>query len=153
MPRAPAGQAPSMLKTVLLALVLVLVPGPAASAQDAIGEAATALAEDPVYVAPEAQATVSDADADRLRARIRERGGGPLYIAVLPASAADEGGGSARGVAQELHRQLGRPGTYAVVAGKSFAAGSTDVSGMGAQATAAFEAHRSEGVAAVLLDF
>src|SRR5688572_28325174 len=103
---ARAGQAPSMLKTLLLALALALVPGPAAFAQDAIGEAADALATDPVYVAPEARDIVDAAGADRLRARIRERGAGPLYIAVLPAGAADEGGGSARGVAQEIQRRL-----------------------------------------------
>ena len=144
-----------MLKIVLLALVLALILAhpPAASAQDAIGEAAGALADDPVYVAPEARDTLSAADADRVRARIRESGGGPLYVAVLPASAADEGGGSPNGVAQELNRQLGRPGTYAVVVGGKFRAGATDVSGMGAQATAAFDAHQTEGVAAVLLDF
>src|SRR5215210_2692512 len=117
---ALAGQALSMLKTLVLALSIALVPGPAASAQDAIGEAADALAKDPVFVAPEAQDIVSGADADRLRARIRERDAGPLYIAVLPASAADEGGGSARGVARVIQSRLGRPGTYAVVAGRSF---------------------------------
>ena len=76
-----------------------------------------------------------------------------MYVAVLPEAAKRAGGGSAQGVAQAIAQRLGRPGTYAVVAGRSFAAGSTDVRGAGDQATAAIEAHRDEGTAAVLLDF
>ena len=143
------------MPTTLIAMLatLLLVPGPSASAQDMVGEAADALARDPVYVAPEAADIVTPAQAERLRARIGEIDAGPVYIAVLPASAADEGGGSARGVAMAIQDRLGREGTYAAVAGRSFAAGSTDRRGAGEAATAAFDAHRSEGVAAVLGDY
>ena len=76
-----------------------------------------------------------------------------MYVAILPDAAKGEGGGSAQGVAQAIAERVGRPGVYAVVAGNSFAAGGKDLPGAGGQATEAIEAHSSEGVAAVLLDF
>jgi len=139
----------------LVLTALLLVPGSAASAQDMVGDAATALQRDPVYVDPAAERAISAAEAEALRRRIDERGAGPLYLAVLPESAKRAGGGSAQGVAQAIAQRLGRPGAYAVVAGRSFSAGSTDpdLRGVGAQATAALEASRDQGTAAVLLDF
>src|SRR5215213_9648527 len=150
---ALGGQPVNMFRILLLALLAPLLLAPTASAQDAVGAAADALASDPVYVDPSAERALSAGEADRLRARIDERGAGPLYLAVLPGSAKREGGGSAQGVAQAIAQRLDRPGTYAVVAGGSFSAGSTEVRGAGAQATAAIKAHRREGTAAVLLDF
>jgi len=147
------GQPVSMARILLLALLLALVSAPSATAQDAVGEAARALAGDPVYVDAAAERALTGAEAEALRRRIEERGAGPLYVAVLPEAAKREGGGSAQGLAQAIAQQLGRPGTYAVVAGKSFAAGSTDLRGTGEQADAALEEHRSEGVPAVLMDF
>src|SRR5215213_6495051 len=150
---ALGGQPVNMFRILLLALLAPLLLAPTASAQDAVGAAADALASDPVYVDPSAERALSAGEADRLRARIDERGAGPLYLAVLPGSAKREGGGSAQGVAQAIAQRLGRPGTYAVVAGGSFSAGSTDLRGTGAQATAALEQHKGEGTSAVLLDF
>src|ERR671917_757392 len=150
---ARRGQPMDMLRTLLVALLLALIAAPAASAQDAVSEAADALASDPVYVDPSAERALSDAEADTLRRRIQERNAGPLYVAILPDSAKSEGGGSAQGVAQAIAQRLDRPGTYAVVAGGSFSAGSTDVRGTGDQATAALEAHKGEGTSAVLLNF
>src|SRR4051794_18527423 len=147
------GHPQGMLRTILLALLAALLLAPVASGQETVGAAAEALASDPVYVDPSAERALGAAQADDLRARIEERGAGPLYVAVLPEAAKREGGGSAEGVAQAIAQRLGRPGTYAVVAGGSFSAGSTDLRGTGAQATAAFKAHRGEGVPAVLLDF
>jgi hypothetical protein len=143
-----------MLRSLVLT-ALLFVPGPAASAQDMVGDAAAALQRDPVYVDPAAERAISAADAEALRRRIDERGAGPLYLAVLPESAKRAGGGSAQGVAQAIAQRLGRPGAYAVVAGRSFSAGSTDpdLRGVCAQATAALEASRDRGTAAVLLDF
>src|SRR5829696_1399265 len=149
----PGGQSLIMPRILLIALLAALLLAPTASAQDAVGAAADALASDPVYVDPSAERALSAGEADRLRARIDERGAGPVYVAVLPESAKREGGGSAQGVAQAIAQRLGRPGTYAVVAGRSFSAGSTDLRGSGAQATAALEAHKGEGTTAVLLDF
>src|SRR5215210_840071 len=147
------GQSMNMLRTLVLSLLLALVAAPAASAQDAVGEAADALATNPVYVDPAAERALSDEDADALRRRIEERNAGPLYVAVLPDSAKNEGGGSTEGVARAIAQRLGRPGTYAVVAGGSFSAGSTNLRGTGDQATAALAEHKGEGTSAVLLDF
>ena len=73
---------------------------------------------------------------------------------MLPAAAKREGGGSAQGVAQAIAQRLGRPGTYAVVAGTSFSAGSTTCAATGAAGDrGASGAHRGEGMPAVLLDF
>src|SRR5215212_232610 len=139
------GQSSGMLRPLLLALLLALIAAPAASAQDAVSAAADALATDPVYVDPSAERALSDEEADALRRRIEERNAGPLYVAVLPASAKSEGGGSAQGVAQAIAQRLNRRGTYAVIAGGSFSAGSTrgDLTGTGEQATAALEEHKS----------
>jgi hypothetical protein len=78
-----------------------------------------------------------------------------MYVAILPDSAKREAGGSADGVVRELDARLDRPGTYAVVVGRSFRAGSTDLpSGVtAAQADAAVAEHRGDGVAATLLAF
>jgi hypothetical protein len=144
-----------MLGILIVAAALALVPGPSASAQDVIGDAARALEADPVYVDPAAERALDDEEAEALRRRIDEQGAGPLYVAVLPESAKRAGGGSANGVAQAIAQRLGRPGAYAVVAGRSFSAGSTDrdLRGVGDQASAALDAHREEGTAAVLTDF
>src|SRR5215218_1925126 len=152
---AGRGQPRGMARILVLALLVALIAAPAASAQDAVGEAADAFAKDPVYVDPAAERALSDEEADALRRRIEERNAGPLYVAVLPATAKNEGGGSAQGVAQAIAQRLDRPGTYAVIAGPSFSAGSTrgDLTGTGDQATAALTEHKAEGTSAVLLDF
>jgi hypothetical protein len=137
----------------VLAVALALAPVPMASAQDPIGDAARSQSLDPVYVDPAAERDLTPAEANDLRQKISSSDAGPVYVAVLPERARQAGGGSAQGVAQAIAQKLGRSGTYAVVAGGSFSAGSTEVRGSGAQATAALEAHRSEGTAAVLLDF
>src|SRR4051794_38454174 len=76
-----------------------------------------------------------------------------MYVAVLPASAVDEAGGSADEVVPRLAAQVGRRGTYAVVVGNHFRVGSNTVRGASDAATAALQAHGSDGAAAVLEDF
>jgi hypothetical protein len=139
---------------ILIVLLLALALAPAAAAGTILDRAAKALANDPVYVDP-AATTVSQAGADRLRREIEAKGKGPIYIAVLPRSALAEAGGSAVGITDELHRALGRPGVYAVVAGNQFRAESTDLGKgkAGELATKAFRAHHTEGVTPTLLDF
>ncbi len=66
-------------------------------------------------------------EAEALRAEIAEREAGPLYIAVLPASAANEAGGDPGAALREIARAVGEPGTYAAVIGESFRAGAEDV--------------------------
>jgi hypothetical protein len=138
----------------LVVFLLALAFAPAALAGPITDRAAQALANDPVYVDP-AATTVSQADASALRREIDAQGKGPIYIAVLPKPALAEGGGSAVGIADELHRILGRRGVYAVVAGNQFRAESTDLGAgkAGKLATAAFDAHHKEGVTPTLVDF
>jgi hypothetical protein len=144
-----------VLLVVLLTLVVAAALPAAAPAQGqgAIGTAARALASDPVYVAPDAERKITSGEAGALRRRIERGDAGPVYVAVLPAAALDEAGGSPDAVVQELYRALGRPGTYAVVAGNRFRAGSTSVDGAGRAATEALGAQKADGVAAVLTDF
>jgi len=145
---------PDKLRVMRLALVvlLALVLAPVAAAGQYIDRAASALATDPVYVDPTATYHV---DAGALTREIESQGGGPVYIAVLPAAALTEGGGDATGVIDQLHNALGRRGVYAAVVGNHFRAESTDLPNgqAGKLAKAAFNAHHSEGVQAVLTDF
>src|SRR4051812_14673664 len=106
------------MRTALLALVLLLVPAAVAAAQS-IENAAQALRSDEVYVDPAAEAA-DEVDAGALRQRIADSGAGPVYIAVLPASAAQEAGGDAREAAAELANRGGRPGAYGVIVGRKF---------------------------------
>ncbi|HEX9380253.1 MAG TPA: hypothetical protein VF891_02050 [Gaiellaceae bacterium] len=136
------------------AAALTLVP--AAHAGPRIDEAVAALRADPVYVARTAELTISAGDQSRLRRRIDAAGAGPVYIAILPGAAESESGGDPDGVLEAIHDGLGRPGTYAVVVGRHFRAGSEGVldSGVaGRLATEALDAHRGDGVTATLLDF
>ncbi|HEV7640962.1 MAG TPA: hypothetical protein VGO39_08875 [Gaiellaceae bacterium] len=139
---------------ILLIVLVALALAPAASAGTIVNRAAQALANDPVYVDP-AATSVSPAEADALRREIAAKGNGPIYIAVLPKAALAEAGGSAVGIADQLHRILGRRGLYAVVAGNQFRAESTDLGKgkAGKLAAAAFRAHHTEGVTPTLLDF
>jgi hypothetical protein len=141
----------SLLSSLVVLACLVLAP--AAQAGEIIDRAAQALQSDPVYVDPEAEKAISSGDAERIRQEITDRRAGPMYVAILPAAAANEAGGSPEGVAEELERALRRDGAYAVVVGRSFRAGSTNVGGVGAAADEALSAHGGEGVTATLLDF
>jgi hypothetical protein len=151
-------QASSAVRRLLLlasaaAAALVLVP--AAQAGPIIDRAVAALNSGPVYVDPAAELAASPADQARLRRQIDSAGAGPVYVAILPTSAELEAGGSPDGVLQAIHDGLGRKGTYAVVIGRHFRAGSDDLpQGVaGRLATEALAAHRGEGVTATLLDF
>ncbi len=126
-----------------------------ARAGEQIDAAVAALRSDPVYVDPNAELAVDANDQAELRRTIHTAGAGPVYIAILRGNAEDEAGGDPDGVLQAIHDGLGRPGTYAVVVGRHFRAGSEVLpSGeAGRLATEALNAHRSEGVTATLVDF
>src|SRR5215213_3356027 len=143
----------SMRRLSLLTLLMLLALAPSAQAGEIIDRAAQALADDPVYVDPDAEKSISAGEADQIRSRISDRQAGPMYVAILPNAAKQEAGGSVGGVASALHDALGRDGTYAVVAGSSFAGGSTVVRGAGAAADDALDEHKGDGVSAVLLDY
>jgi hypothetical protein len=124
-------------------------------AEPGVVEAADALRETPVFVAEDASPTISEEEAERLRDQILRADAGPVYIAILPEAALAEAGGDPFGVLTELRRRVGQPGTYAVVAGGRFRAGSDVLprGRAGELATEAFRARRQAGVAATLSDF
>ena len=53
---------------------------------------------------PTPSSAISEEDAQALRTEIADREAGPLYIAVLPASAADEAGGDSGAALAEIAR-------------------------------------------------
>jgi hypothetical protein len=104
-----------------LAALLLLLAVPAAAAGD-VDAAAAALRSEHVYVDPGATAIVSEQDADQLRSSV-PAAGTPIFIAVLPATARQDAGGSTRMLAQAIAEKVARPGAYMVVAGDQWAAG------------------------------
>ena len=143
-----------MRRLVLLLTLLLLVPAsPAAAQVTSLDAAASALRNDPVYVDGSAE-RARDVDADRLRSRIRS-GGSPIFVAVLPESAISDAGGDVNRLPTVLAQRVGLQGTYAVVAGRSFRAGSNvlPTGQAGSLATASFQARSSDGVGAVLETF
>ncbi len=121
-------------------------------AAEILTRAVTALRNDPVYVDAAVEEAISPAEAERVRARIAEPGGGPMYIAILPAEARNEAGGDTAGVLRALVQELRRRGTYAVVVGREFRAGGTDFQ-VRELANEALRENRGAGVTATLLDF
>ena len=144
----------SLLLAVAAAAALALAAP--AGAGERIDAAVAALQANPVYVDPSAELAIGAADQARLRRKIDTSGAGPVYIAILPLAVENETGGDPDGVLQALHDGLARPGTYAVVVGRHFRAGSEGIlpSGeAGRLATEALKANRGDGVTATLTDF
>ncbi len=142
------------LTTLALMLCLAAPAGAQTGVQTSlIGEAASSLRTSPVYVDQSAEEAISAEEERALEQRIVDTGAGPLYIAIVPDAAAAEAGGSAEGVARAIANELRRPGTYAVVAGGQFRAGSTVVEGAGRIATDAIEVRGDEGVYPTLREF
>jgi hypothetical protein len=140
----------------LTCAVTALAIVPASAAGPRIDAAVAGLRADAVYVDPAAELAIDAGDQARLREKIDKAGAGPVYIAILPLATEREAGGNADGVLQEIHDAIDRPGTYAVVVGRHFRAGSEGVLDQGVAgrlATEALNAHRGEGVTATLLDF
>ena len=145
------------MRIVFIVIALVLLAASPARAQGTLEHAAETLRLDPVYVDPDAERAISDSDADDLRELITDEDAGPLYIAVLPASAAREAGGSVDGALREIAGTTDEPGVYAGVIGDSFRAGATEgvlpQGQAGELAREAFGAERSGGTTAVLEEF
>ena len=141
------------LLALLGALAAAAALAPAASAGPIVDRAAEALADDPIYVDADAERPISSSEADELRDRIARADAGPIYVAILPEAARDEAGGDPAEVARSLARALGRGGTYAVVVGDQFRAGSTTREGVARLADEAYAEHRDEGVGPTLLAF
>ena len=134
----------------LVLATTALLAAPAASAAPDVSDAAAALrGGETVYVDAAAENAISPADASALAAQA-DATGIPMFIAVLPSSAA--GGATADETLQALNEEVRLAGVYAVVVGDQFRAGSTSGS-VADLATQAFRAQRDSGVAAVLSEF
>ena len=106
-----------------------------------------------MYVDAQAERALTDDEIGELQSVIRSADT-PIYIAVLPASAVDLAGGDPAEVASQLAEAVDRGGTFGVVVGDSFRAGSSELPGgeAGELAAAALEAN-GDDTAAVLDDF
>ena len=118
-----------------------------------LDEVAGSLRSNPVYVDADAERALTDDEVEELRSVIRSADT-PIYVAVLPASAADLAGGDPAEVASQLADAVDREGTFGVVVGDSFRAGSSELPAgeAGELAAAALEAN-GDNTAAVLDDF
>ena len=140
----------------MAAAAATLALSASALAGERIDAAVNALRSDPVYVDPGAELAINDADKAKLRRKLDSAGAGPVYIAILSQAAENETGGDPDGVVQAIHDGLSRRGTYAVIVGRHFRAGSDGVLRQGVAgrlATEALKAHRSDGVTPTLIDF
>jgi hypothetical protein len=134
---------------------------PAASPEpggpNVLDDAAAALRSNPVYVHPRAERAISDTEARRLRERITAADAGPLYLAILPGSAADAAGGDPDQAMASLARRVNEPGTYVGLIGGALRAGATSERILpqgraGRLAADALREHRDDGTMPVLLN-
>jgi hypothetical protein len=107
------------LGSTLAALALAVVAAAPAAAQVTVAEVADQLRQSPVYLDPDAEAEI---DAGQLRDRVSDAGT-PIYIAILPTSARAGYGGSTTELGKAIANELRRDGTYMVVSGTQWAAG------------------------------
>jgi hypothetical protein len=140
---------------VLLASSLVLVGLLASPAQAGryVDRAVSALRHDPVYVDAGARKAIRAASVPALRNQVK-KADTPIYVAVLPAAALREAGGSADRLAQAIVAALRGGGTVAVSAGGRTGAASDklDPGIAGTTIRAASQAHRGD-LAATMMDF
>src|SRR6266498_5675117 len=118
---------PRRLRALLLvplvsSLALVGLLASPALAGRYIDRAVSRLGQDPVYVDAGARKALPAASATALRDRVR-RADTPVYVAVLPAAALREAGGSADRLARAIVSALRGGGTVAVSSGGHHGAG------------------------------
>ena len=118
-------------------------------------EATTGLRQSPVYVDQNAEEAITREEEAELERLIDSEQAGPMYVAIVPEAIKDEAGGSSSGALTAIARELGRPGTYAIVAGDEFRAGSNVLEKGVAPRLAddAFEKYADEGVSETLGEF
>ena len=140
--------------TALLLLAVAVTPALAITApveaRTSIDAVASTLRSNPVYNDPAAENALTPGQAADLREQIAATGL-PIYVAVLPESAATDTGGP-DALLRDLRTAVGRSGVYALIAGDNFRAGSTEGS-VNAIATDAFESQAANGPFAVLEAF
>src|SRR5215217_1560330 len=140
----------------LLTVVALAIGAAPAWAGPEIDQAASALRDDPVYVDPEADPRLSAAQERALEQHIQSADAGPVYVAVLPEGAREEAAGNnADRLPGLVYRELGEPGTYAVVTGTHLSAGSTEMprGTSGRLVDEAIQEHRAEGLDGILTGF
>jgi type II secretory pathway pseudopilin PulG len=143
-------RAAGSLAALAVLLACLIVGAPAAQAAPDVSAAASALRQGAaVYNDPAAENALTADQASALSAQI-DATKLPIFVAVLPESAA--GGGTADETLVALKNAVGLGGVYAVVVGNGFRAGSTKGS-VADLATQAMRDHKSEGVDAVLSAF
>lgn len=107
-----------------------IVLGPMAApaqAGDRVDRAAVGLRTDPLYLAPGVDQLIPRDQADRISNRLRQATS-PIFIAILPVAAISETGRDPGRLPAALYLASGqRDGTYAVLAGQQFRAGSTQL--------------------------
>jgi hypothetical protein len=145
---------PALALAALAGMVLCLLVGLAgpAAAGPWVDRTAGQLRDAPLYVNPSARPTLSLVDRERISARLA-LAGTPVFVAVLPAQALAEAGGSANDLASQVATSVGRPGTYLMVAGAEEGAGSNtlDPGAAANRAKVAFREHPE--LAAAIFDF
>ena len=140
------------LSIVTLIALVFGIHGPAGAQVTALDAAAQALRNNPVFVDGAVRVENIPLDVDRLRARAR-RSDTPIFVAVLPAAAAEETGGEPGRVPATLAQKTGLRGTYAVLVGRSFRAASNVLPTGRAETLATTAFQRNTEVQAVLEDF
>jgi hypothetical protein len=145
---------PAVALAALAGMVLCLLVGLAgpAAAGPWVDRTAGQLRDAPLYVNPSARPTLPLVDRERISARLA-LAGTPIFVAVLPAQALAEAGGSANDLASQVATSVGKPGTYLVVAGAEEGAGSNtlDPGAAANRARVAFREHPE--LAAAVFDF
>ena len=139
-----------LMAALLLPVVAFLAAPTVALAAVAVDDVAASLRSDPVFNDPAAENALTPGQADALRSQIAATGL-PFFIAVLPESSAIEAGGP-DALLTDLRTTVGRSGTYALIAGNAFRAGSTS-SSVNAIADEAFNTQATNGPFAVLEAF
>lgn len=140
--------APLVLLAALAGLALTAATSLADTAVDQAVAALNSGAS--VYNDPAAERVLTTTQASTLTIQAHNAGT-PLYAVILPETTRAAYGDQA-GVLRAL-LAAGPKGTYAVVAGNTFIGGSTTIQGVGPLATAAVDAHKSEGTFAVVSAF
>ena len=134
------------MRTLLIAVVALLVAAPAAGAQEVIDRAAESLRSDPVYVDPDAESALSAGEEAALERRIAAGDAGTVFVAALPESA-----GPPEEVATALIDAVDRRGSYAITVGNTLlTAGSREAIAAGDEARTS--AGGPEGVLTTFVD-
>ena len=107
-----------------LLLIALLGLASATSALSSVDAVAASLKQSPVYNDPDSERPLSPSQESALLEQVQSAGT-PVYIAVVPKSFISSNGGTADAALSSLYRAVGKPGTYALVAGTTFRANST----------------------------